>query len=293
VTIAGLYLSPEGVVLGADSTSSVPSAQGGALHFFDFTQKVFEIGEGGTMGLITWGLGGLGDLSYRTLLALLADELLVKPAESILDVANRWIERFWDSYEASDLVKRYRLLEQKGAHDPNAPQSNARTEQEEGEFQNLNAAVGVGFCIAGYVLPSRTPVAVAMRFHPTSGKPAPQAVTPHSLSWWGVPNFLNRLLFGIDPSLLEAVLASGKWNGSKEDLQALVNDHTIAPAVLPIRDAIDYVYSCIHCTIKAMKFSPLPQVCGGPIEVAVITTDRKFRWVRHKKWDAAITDGEL
>ena len=42
---------------------------------------------------------------------------------------------------------------------------------------------------------------------------------------------------------------------------------------------------------KAMKFSDLPQICGGPIEIAVITSDRRFRWVKHKTWDAAIMEG--
>jgi len=44
---------------------------------------------------------------------------------------------------------------------------------------------------------------------------------------------------------------------------------------------------------KAMKFSHMAPVCGGPVEIAVITTDRKFRWVRHKKFDAAIGEGGL
>jgi len=58
-----------------------------------------------------------------------------------------------------------------------------------------------------------------------------------------------------------------------------------------MRDAIDFVHSCISSTIKTLKFSHLSQTCGGPIEIAVITTDRDFRWVRHKEWDAAIKEG--
>jgi hypothetical protein len=42
-----------------------------------------------------------------------------------------------------------------------------------------------------------------------------------------------------------------------------------------------------------MKFSHMAPVCGGPVEVAVITTDRRFRWVRHKRFDAAIEEGGL
>jgi hypothetical protein len=60
---------------------------------------------------------------------------------------------------------------------------------------------------------------------------------------------------------------------------------------LPIREAIDWVHASIYATIKMMKFSHLPPVCGGPVEIAVITTDKKFRWVRHKRFDAAIGEG--
>ena len=35
-------------------------------------------------------------------------------------------------------------------------------------------------------------------------------------------------------------------------------------------------------TIKTMKFSHMAPVCGGPVEIAVVTTDRKFRWVRQR-----------
>jgi hypothetical protein len=66
----------------------------------------------------------------------------------------------------------------------------------------------------------------------------------------------------------------------------------LSHAILPIRDAIDFVYTCIYSTIKALKFSSLQQICGGPIEIAIITTDRPFRWVRHKAFDAAISEGE-
>jgi hypothetical protein len=62
--------------------------------------------------------------------------------------------------------------------------------------------------------------------------------------------------------------------------------------VLPIRDAVDFVHACIYSTIKALKFSNFSQICGGPIEIATITTDRQFRWVRHKPWDAALTEGD-
>ena len=104
---------------------------------------------------------------------------------------------------------------------------------------------------------------------------------------------VQSLIYGVDDDGVAALMSTGKWSGTQQELvQALSARPMLPRAHLPIRDAIDYVHAGIYCTIKAMKFSNLPQVCGGPIELAVITADRKFRWVRHKSWDAAIIDGE-
>lgn len=62
----------------------------------------------------------------------------------------------------------------------------------------------------------------------------------------------------------------------------------MVPPELTIRDAVDFAHFIVYSTIKTIKFSDREQVCGGPIEVAAITTDRKFRWVKHKDFDSAI-----
>jgi hypothetical protein len=102
---------------------------------------------------------------------------------------------------------------------------------------------------------------------------------------------IQRLIFGTDGELRHSILSSGRCSGTEAELDALIGNQTWSHPMLPIRDAIDFVYSCIYSTIKAMKFSNFSQVCGGPIEIGVITTDRRFRWVRHKDWDVAITEG--
>jgi len=60
MTIATCYVSPEGVVLGADSTSTAQVGQTQFRHF-DFAQKIFEFGEHpSTVGVVIWGLGSPG-----------------------------------------------------------------------------------------------------------------------------------------------------------------------------------------------------------------------------------------
>ncbi|WP_353091674.1 hypothetical protein [Methylibium sp.] len=289
MTIAGFYLTPEGVVLGADSTMSSPTASG--MHYFNFTQKILQIGEGGTLGLMVWGLASVSpSVSYRTLVAKLDDSLKQKKPKTVLEVAQRWVDFVWPLYDSFSLVARFKALKAKPPH--NAADPASRTQDEEVEFKNLCDGLVLGFCIAGYIPGDRTPIACSMQFSPDGGKPSPTEHKVESFSWWGMPNIVKRLIFGADDNLKRAVVKSPHWKGTDADFDGLLAEQRLMHGSLPIRDAVDYVHSCIYSTIKAMKFSSFLQVCGGPIEVAVITTDRKFRWVRHKSWEAAILDGE-
>lgn len=81
MTIAACYLSSEGVVLGADSTTTMYVTCPGpnplqTEHHYNYAQKVFQIGKESTLGITMWGLGNLGETSYRTLIAEFADTLL-------------------------------------------------------------------------------------------------------------------------------------------------------------------------------------------------------------------------
>jgi hypothetical protein len=141
------------------------------------------------------------------------------------------------------------------------------------------------------VLADRVPAAYEIVFDPLSPKPTPVSLAP-AQSFWGVPSLIGRLINGCADELRLAILHSNKWTGSEGDLDNLISGHKLwHPVTVPIRDAVDFTYACLLTTVKAMKFSSLPQVCGGPLELAVITTDRSFRWIRHKPWDAAILEG--
>jgi hypothetical protein len=209
-------------------------------------------------------------------------------------VADAWVAHFDAKYQALPAVQRAQLLAAKTAHDPAAsPATTMRTQDEEEELVNLSDSLVVGFCIAGYVLPDREPDAWIMVFQPTSPATVVRAAK-NELHCWGMPHVMNRLLYGVDDEIVDSIVASGKWNDTPAMLVQILEKHRLNPrAYLPLRDAVDYVHSAIYCTIKAMKFSTRPQVCGGPIEIAVISSDRKFRWVRHKEWDAAIEEGAM
>lgn len=305
MTIAMCYLSPEGVVLGADSTSSLMTHPG-VFHFFNNNQKLFQLGEKGTVGVITWGLGGLGALSYRSLLANLHDYAATNNITQIHDIAIEWTKMFQKEYSANGDIQNIwsstATLRAKTPYIPPPPVTpgsppspidpGMRTEEEEKQLARTIDALTVGFCFGGYDPKDRTPAASYVIFGPTISSPTPDKIPMLSYGHWGVPNMIKRLIWGYDEELVTALIASGKWSGTPAELDAVLANRRLAHATLPIRDVIDFVHTCIYSTIKAMKFSNYPQVCGGPIEIAVITTDRAFRWVKHKPWNAAIVEGE-
>jgi hypothetical protein len=234
-----------------------------------------------------WGLGNLAVSSYRTLIARFSDALVAQAAPTMADVADRWNTFFWTAYstEFAQVLQRVQQLIAQAT----------RTPDEEAELFQLRQSFSGGFCVGGHLLHDRTPQAFETQYGPDLTAPAPvqplQVGTPR---FWGVPNLMERLLYGVDYGVVEAILQSGKWTGSQDDLFALVQPFFLGqPLHLPIREAIDWIHAAINTTIKAMKFSHLPPVCGGPVEVALITTDRRFRWVRHKRLDSALDQGGI
>ena len=181
MTIAACYVSPEGIVLGADSTSTYGDPAGGQ-HYYNHSQKLFELGiqrETATLGAVTWGLGGLQVSSHRTLFAMLADDIANNPPSSVVDVANRWNTRFWAAYSDPNcpvvpFIVQCKLLHAKRPHIPGAtPDPGMRTDAEEKTFNQLHLGLVAGFCVGGYVPPDRTPAAYEIIFDPLQAKPTP------------------------------------------------------------------------------------------------------------------------
>ena len=294
MTIAGCYLSPEGVVLGADSTASTSFDHPGqaGFHYYNYNQKLFEVGDASTLGIITWGLGGLAEISYRTLVAGLNDDLTGNPPKTMAEVAQRWVDLFWGIYSTSPVIAPCRQLAAKAPFGQPPNQQGVRTEAEEAQLADLSRSLVAGFCIGGYLTSDRIPAAFEMIFDPlATQKPGVTAIPMNGFSFNGAPSPIKRLIFGADDNLVSDILASGNWQGTPQELQTIVDQQRwMGPIILPIREAVDFIHACIYSTIKAMKFSHFDQICGGPIEVAVITTDRRFRWVKHKPWNAAVDE---
>ena len=166
-----------------------------------------------------------------------------------------------------------------------------QTADEKREYDYLSSVLSGGFCLAGRWGLDRTPKAIEFMFDGSMDSP-PKGTSLNlgAAKFWGCPNPIERLLFAMDFPLFSRILSSGKWTGSKDNLFALVNEGALGqPFDLPLREAIDWIHASLYTTVKAMKFSHLAPVCGGPIEIGVISTDRPFRWVCHKHLGEALS----
>lgn len=314
MTIAACYLLPEGLVFGCDSTWTIPvkGFEQTDDHYFDHGQKLFEIGENSTLGILVWGLNSFREVSFRTLVATLADQLKEKHAANVAEVANRWAKLFWKEYRAAyteemtclqELAAKLRTAEeleesgqkQKGEKAEKRGAvlgSDASPEEESSDQDRLDFLMEEykgGFCVGGYCLPDRAPFAYEIRYDLSMPHPELRPLEYGVPRFWGWGNLIQRLLFGMDERLMNAIADSPHWSGKIEDLTQLISEECLVqPTIVPIREAVDWIHASIYTTIKSMKFSHLAPVCGGPIELAVITTDRAFRWIRHKDLDSAL-----
>jgi len=288
MTIAACYVSSEGIVLGADSTSTLsvtqPGGVFGALHHLNYAQKVFEVGEGGTLGVTMWGMGAIGNTSHRTFIAEFGDAVQKNPPSDMANAAQKFSEFFWSKYSSThkkflDEVQRINGIDLAN-----------RSPEDKQSLEQMTQVLSGGFCLAGRVAGSRESQAYEISYSPDMHEaPQPALLPPGRANFWGCPNFIERILYGADSQLFASILQSGHWKGTDQELEKLMVAQIIGqPRDLPLREAVDWVNTVIYTTIKAMKFSHHLPVCGGPIEIAVISSDRPFRWVCHKPFTAAL-----
>jgi len=265
MTIAAAYLTSEGVVLGTDSTTTV-STQQGVAQLLDYAQKIFEVGENSRFGICTWGAGKIGDVSHRSLIARLADKSALDKTK-VCDAANTFVQI---------VAKEY------------------------GDGSNTGK---VGYLLGGYDADTHVPECYECVFDGSN----PVNVVPLKIGearFFGCPEFFMRVFYGYDNRLPGKIFEDLKKQqclvpGKNVDVAfktAFANAAAPLAAAgfgdLPIREAVDYVHTYLHITIKAFKFRFGPPICGGPIEIAFITSDRKFRWALHKDFTRAIYEQE-
>jgi hypothetical protein len=257
LTIAIGLLVGDGVVLGADSASTLV-AGGGVLNVYFNAEKIVNLRKGLPVGMVTYGLGGLQGRSTtshsKDLRRRLTDEndaWFLKPgAYTVEEVAHRVREYFFD-----DLYQK--------------------------DFSGATTFQPMGFMVAGFSAGSPQPELwlVEVASDGTCSGPDRQVAM---LVWKGQPDAINRLIMGTTDAAIGRAVAAGV--PLADAMQLMVEEAALAHPAMPVQDAIALVHFLAKVTCGFVKFGPGPSTVAGPIDSAVITKHEHFKWVRRKHY---------
>ncbi len=271
MTIAVSLKVHDGVVLAADSAStlyaSAPSGSRGVLNVYNTANKVFNLYKGLPIGAMTWGSGSIGRASISTLAKDLRRRLMGRDPSHhdwALEPATYTIKK------VAEDARRFFFEEQYAS-----------------AFKDFKEKPFVGFVIAGYS--AREDLAEEWRVEIKEGVCDQAELIREKqdtgISWSGEPEAITRLLLGHGTKLPDVLKELGVPNEQIRpamDQIAARLEVPMAPAPMPIQDAIDLATFLVDVTINFSRFSPGAPTVGGPVEVAAITKHEGFKWVRRK-----------
>lgn len=272
MTIAISLKVHDGVVLAADSASTLfgidpSSGHSGVVTIYNAANKVFNLYKCLPIGCITWGSGSIGNASISTLTKDLRRRFIGKDPEHEDWVLNP------DKYTIKDVAKKARKFFYEELYAP--------------EFKDAPGKPDLGFIVAGYS--AGEGLAEEWRIQIVNGDCLePELLRPKNvagISWSGEPEAINRIVKGHGTGLPRVLKELGVPDDQIGPAMNQIVSHLevpLAPAPMPIQDAIDLAVFLVDATIMFSRFTPGAPTVGGPIEVAAITKHEGFKWVRRK-----------
>jgi hypothetical protein len=284
MTIAISLKVGDGVVLGADSASSIVSDRGVENVYFN-GEKIFNLRKGLPIGAATYGLGGIALRSITSLARDLRERFTNVDHEWHLNAATYTMEEvalrlrtfFYEEHyvpAVRDMIaqlqeERARLAKDNGEPEPDAP-----------------IYPGMGFIIAGFSANRPKPEVWEVQIDTAGNCRVPGLVWNEEsagvVTYRGQPEALNRLLFGYADKTVRKMIDLGV--PEQEAVDFLVDFARLAHPAMPIQDAIDLVDFLANTTCGYMRFMPGHPTVAGPIDLAAITKHEQFKWVRRKHY---------
>ncbi|MGD0999391.1 MAG: hypothetical protein ABSA67_01720 [Candidatus Brocadiia bacterium] len=265
MTIAISLKVNDGVILAADSATSIPAPGGQIINVYNNANKIFNLKKGHPVGAVAWGLGSIGQASITTLAKDFRYELTSGSLSSLIS----------EGYTVERIATEF-LAFLKKKHDEQPP-----------EWRQNSPPLGlyvVGYSSnKDYAEEWQIQIAADKATGPTRiRKPDEMGVT-----WGGDGRTLYRLLLGYDiqlpAQLVVAGIASEQVNKVMPVIAKAITWPFVFPA-MPIQDAIDLAEFLVYATAQCARFGPGAPIVGGPIEIAAITKHEGFKWVRRKHY---------
>ena len=258
----------DGIVLAADSAVSFfDPATGNPLKIYSHANKVFNLVKGLPIGVMVWGVGGIGSASIATITKDLRKRLAGEDKNHL-----GW--KLPDSFTMEFVAQRFReyFFEErfKSEYQLQAPKS-----------------YFLGCKICGYSTDAGLPEVWDVKIVGDKCDPPQLTQTTDWFGprWDGEYEALDRLILGMGTKTRDFLKQKGLNeqevdNAISEIISAL--SVPVVMAAMPIQDAIDLATFMVETTIKFVRFNFRAETVGGPIEIAAITKHEGFKWIRRK-----------
>jgi len=279
----------EGLVLAADSASAVqgeftgPSGKGstGILKTYEHVRKLSHIKDY-PIGTLSWGTALVGARSVESLvkefeysIPSLEEEQAKIDAQRKEGRAKRSSRPKYDVKKiASDL-----LAHVKGFYD----------EQYSTKPENERSPLGI--LVSGFSSGKFFPVQWLMELPLSSEvkpvRPDKNGKPNFGANWFGLTDAIERLHWGRDGAALN--LLSKRFDINADEVHEILKplQYPVLFDGMPLQDAIDYAVYLVNVVIGRFRFVLGAPLCGGEIDVAVITPN-EFTWVQRKSWRTSL-----
>ena len=311
MTIAVSVKVGEGLVLAADSTSSYFS-QGTLAQSYHHARKLLQLSDF-PIGVLTYGLGNIAGRNLESLVAEFEREIgSVNTAGnySVQELSQRLYDfiltRFDLTFPPPALLPAPGPAPDGDGEPSVGPVPDGPTAANPGDA-NVDGGEGeaaappapppaaddrpqLGVVVGGYshneffpdefqfVIPGSPPAEI----WPDVG-----AQQLYGVRWWGQTAPIERVYLGCDfNGFVQWFIDNGVPEADAMAYYQQLRARIMWPIIyegMPIQDAIDLAVYLVNVTIGHSRFAVGPPVCGGPIDVATITSTG-FRWVKRKDW---------
>jgi len=255
VTICVSVKARDGMVLGTDSMSQVvlrgPDDKVVVAKTYSNAIKLFQLRPDLPAGVMSWGAGNIGPRTVRGLILDFSRTIGFTTIQAAADDLFIFVQA---AYQA----------EFGGLKDDMKPR--------------------LGMYVAGYSANSGLPEEWEFELPGSTQANQVRASDEFGSSWRGVDVPFTRLHFGFDPYMQELLENAGT---SQDAIGQIFRDKTFKAEVIfdamPTQDAINFGVYVLRTTIGYTSFLMGSPTCGGPLQVAAITNEHGFEWVRQPK----------
>ncbi len=297
--------TPEGIILAADSRQSYRNMKGMARIGSENAMKLFQINK--RIGVGIAGLAFLVENGVPKNLSQFIDEFKHEAGVEDMEVEevaqglnNLFNKKYAWEDQLNDLESNIgNDLQSKGLKIINVQRNDNQIhftfQNPQGIVEEINASLDpIEVLVAGFnqdgshqVFSCRIPGQMQKL------RDSYEIDKQYGSSWIGQGDVITRIVLGFDGRIvnLDFVKDSLKTRGESEVQKQLQGmEYNIQWGTMTLQDAVDFATLMIHTTSAIQRFSDginadpgdMPGV-GGPIDVAVITPDRGFVWVKKKK----------